>query len=217
MRSKTWDPIPLKYAWDPRSETLNRIQDPWPRIVSLGETRNIRPLKFKCDTNPETWKYSWEPTSDVQWDPIPWHLKLEVQGLWWLDQKLCLSFCSSKTYRIEQVFSTPQKFRKLSIFLHVKVYHFTNICWSFSTIQAILDEGKIICTRKSYYFLLSKTNIIITIEAIIWWKSLRSSPSAFQMINATIFFFFIYTITHLKQKNTITRYVNRERSIITSR
>ena len=68
---------------------------------------------------------------------------------------------------------------KFSISLPENVHHFTNIC--FSTLQVVPDKGNITRNRKSYYFVLCKSNVIIAIGAGILWEHLRSFISAFRM------------------------------------
>ena len=68
---------------------------------------------------------------------------------------------------------------KFSISLPENVHHFTNIC--FSTLQVVPDKGNITRNRKSYYFVLCKSNVIIAIGAGILWEHLRSFTSAFRM------------------------------------
>lgn len=61
---------------------------------------------------------------------------------------------------------------------------------SCTIIQAIFDEGKITCCKKSNYFALSKSNNITATESGIWWEHQRSFTSVFQMNDPTNFLCF---------------------------
>ena len=107
-----------------------------------------------------------------------WNSKL--MNLWSLDLKPYANTCSINLVELRKDLRLYKFYTyKFSISLPENVHHFTNIC--FSTLQVVPDKGNITHTRKSYYFVLCKSNIIIAIWAGILWEHLRSFTSAFRM------------------------------------
>ena len=107
-----------------------------------------------------------------------WNSKLMT--LWSLDLKPYANTCSINLVELRKDLRLYKFYTyKFSISLPENVHHFTNIC--FSTLQVVPDKGNITHTRKSYYFVLCKSNIIIAIGAGILWEHLRSFTSAFRM------------------------------------
>lgn len=107
-----------------------------------------------------------------------WNSKLMT--LWSLDLKPYANTCSINLVELRKDLRLYKFYTyKFSISLPENVHHFTNIC--FSTLQVVPDKGNITHTRKSYYFVLCKSNITIAIGAGILWEHLRSFTSAFRM------------------------------------
>ena len=136
----------------------------------MGETRGHKNFKWYLRT--KTCCSVKSSTRDL------WNSKL--MNLWSLDLKPYANTCSINLVELRKDLRLYKFYTyKFSISLPENVHHFTNIC--FSTLQVVPDKGNITHTRKSYYFVLCKSNIIIAIWAGILWEHLRSFTSAFRM------------------------------------
>ena len=122
-----------------------------------------------------------------------WNSKLMT--LWSLDLKPYANTCSINLVKLRKDLRL-YKFctYKFSISLPENVHHFTNIC--FSTLQVVPDKGNITHTRKSYYFVLCKSNIIIAIGAELYGNTcgLLQVPSAWGIPEASC----IFLLPHLQ-------------------